>query len=64
MRKKRKLALPPAPSEYLAAIGQRGGEANSHKQHEHRKNRAVKAMLHKKFPQDPRWQLEPEHDSG
>lgn len=41
---------------YQAAVGARGGKAASDRQYEHRRRRAVRAMLHKKFPQDPRWQ--------
>jgi hypothetical protein len=45
-----------AVSQYLASIGRKGGKANSKKQQEHRKKKAVKAMLRAKFPTDKRWQ--------
>jgi hypothetical protein len=44
-----------AVSQYLASIGRKGGKANSKKQQEHRKKKAVRAMLKAKFPADPRW---------
>ena len=53
---------PPLPTEireeileFLRTIASRGGKANSKKQQEHRRNRAVRAMMHKRFPNDKRW---------
>jgi hypothetical protein len=45
-----------AVNQYLASIGRKGGKANSKKQQEHRKKKAVRAMLRAKFPNDARWQ--------
>lgn len=55
--KRKKIELPPDfdLGEYFAQIGRRGGKANTQKQMAHRKYTAVRAMLHKKWPNDPRW---------
>ena len=65
MGRKKKNPADTLPQEfitYLRVIGARGGARNSEKQRQHRRKRAVRAMLHKKFPNDPRWKPESNYD--
>jgi hypothetical protein len=45
-------------SRYLSEIGKRGGKKNSPAQRAHRRTKAIRAMLHKRFPHDKRWMPE------
>jgi hypothetical protein len=44
--------------QHLKRAGRRGGKRNSKLQQQHRKGKAVRAMLHAKYPGDPRWKIE------
>ena len=46
----------PEVAAYLAEIGSRGGSAGTDLQFRHRSKRAFRAMMHKRYPQDPKWQ--------